>query len=364
MVGSGGTENNRAMTPEPERLRRTLLDWYDRNHRDLPWRAPPGTIADPYRVWLSEIMLQQTMVATVVPYFRTFVSRWPTVRDLAAADLDDVLHAWQGLGYYARARNLHACARIVAGDMEGRFPDDEKALRALPGIGAYTAAAIAAIAFGREAVPVDGNVLRVAARLFAVAEPLPGAAGHLGKRVRPFAAAERAGDFAQAFMELGATVCTPSKPSCGACPWADACAANATGRPEDYPPKAPGKAKPVRHGVVFHGRRGDGAVLLRRRPEVGLLGGMMEFPTSEWRAEPWAMAEALRSAPLPGPWAPVDGMVRHTFTHFRLELMVMAARLDGTPDVAGIWCPVDALADYALPTLMKKVARLVENQSS
>ena len=352
------------MTPEPEHLRRALLAWYDRNRRDLPWRAPPGVVADPYRVWLSEVMLQQTTVATVVPYFQAFVARWPRVEDLAAAGLDDVLHAWQGLGYYARARNLHACARSVAHDLGGRFPEDERALGALPGIGAYTAAAIAAIAFGLRATPVDGNVMRVAARLFAVVEPLPGAARHLGEQVRPLTPTERPGDFAQAFMELGAMVCTPRNPACDVCPWADSCAAHGAGQPEAFPRKAPAKAKPLRHGVIFHLLREDGSVLLRRRPEAGLLGGMMEFPTSEWRARPWGLDEVLRWAPLEASWRPVDGTVRHTFTHFRLELLVMAARLDATPEVAGTWCAAGALSDYALPTVMKKVARLVGNQSS
>ena len=351
------------MTPEPEHLRRTLLAWYDRNRRDLPWRAPPGEAADPYGVWLSEVMLQQTTVVTVIPYFQAFVARWPRVGDLAAADLDAVLHTWQGLGYYARARNLHACARRVVHDLGGRFPEDEKALGALPGIGAYTAAAIAAIAFGLRATPVDGNVMRVAARLFAVADPLPGAARHLGERVRPLTPAERPGDFAQAFMELGALVCTPRNPACNSCPWTGACAAHALGRPEGYPRKAPPKAKPLRHGVVFHGVRGDGSVLLRRRPEAGLLGGMMEFPTSPWRSEPWSLAEALPWAPLAAAWQPVDGSVRHTFTHFRLELLVMEARVEGRPEVAGTWCAAGALSDYALPTVMKKVARLLGSQS-
>ncbi len=347
----------------PAALRRRLLAWYDRHRRDLPWRAAPDQQPDPYGVWLSEIMLQQTTVAAVAPYYRAFLDRWPTVHDLAAADLDAVLHAWQGLGYYARARNLHACAKVVAGDHDGRFPDAEDALRRLPGVGAYTAAAVAAIAYARPATPVDGNVTRVVARLFAVADPLPG--GHaaieaLARRLTPSA---RPGDFAQAMMDLGATVCTARRPRCDACPWAADCAARGEGRPEAYPVRAPRKARPTRRGVAFW-TMGDGAtVLLRRRPERGLLGGMMEVPSTDWRERPWTLTEAAAAAPLAATWRPLPGAARHTFTHFHLELEVVAGRARGGAPAGTKWCPIDALSAEALPTVMKKVVRLALDHS-
>jgi len=338
-------------------LRRRLLHWYDRNRRDLPWRAPPGQTADPYGVWLSEIMLQQTTVATVGPYFRAFLDRWPGVEELAAADLDQVLHAWQGLGYYARARNLHKCAQEVAGRLGGRFPETETGLIRLPGIGAYTAAAVAAIAFQQPATPVDGNVVRVLARLHGVTDPLPGARKRLDALASEMASVLRPGDFAQALMDLGATVCTPRRPACDRCPWMKACAAHGRGNPESYPVKGPKKAKPTRRGVAFWTARRDGAVLLRRRPEKGLLGGMMEVPSTEWREAAWSLDEASVLAPADGPWRPLPGVVRHTFTHFHLELMVLAADTDGE-GVDGVWSPVDGLSNHALPTVMKKVAQL------
>ncbi|MDP6573350.1 MAG: A/G-specific adenine glycosylase [Rhodospirillales bacterium] len=343
----------------PAVLRRRLLAWYDRNRRTLPWRAPPGATADPYRVWLSEIMLQQTSVATVIPYYNDFVTRWPDVEALAAARTDEVLHAWQGLGYYARARNLLRCATVVAGDLGGRFPDNEKDLRRLPGIGPYTAAAIAAIAFGRRTTPVDGNVLRVIARFFAVDEPLPGAGAVIASLAAGLTPGARPGDFAQALMDLGATVCVPRRPACSECPWEDACTARRMGRTRELPRKLASKAKPTRRGVAFWLRRADGAVLIRRRPEKGLLGGMMEFPGTEWRLASWTLKEARRHAPVAGSWRPVPGVVRHTFTHFHLELTVLAARVNGGGDGnhGGVWCPLGRLSDHALPTVMKKVAR-------
>ncbi len=341
-------------------LRRSLLGWYDRHRRDLPWRMAPGKAADAYAVWLSEIMLQQTTVATVIPYFTAFLARWPTVADLAAADLDEVLHAWQGLGYYARARNLHKCAKVVVGSLGGRFPETEAELLKLPGIGAYTAAAIAAIAFQIPATPVDGNVARVLARLYAVSEPLP-AKSRLWELARALTPVRRPGDFAQALMDLGATVCTPRKPECDRCPWMKGCVAAGQGAVEAYPVKGPRKAKPTRRGVAFWAAREDGAVLLRRRPEKGLLGGMMEIPSTDWRDAAWTLEEARAAAPMAGPWIPLPGVVRHTFTHFHLELTVLAARAPGTDekgaDEKGVWCPVEGFRDYALPTVMKKVAR-------
>ncbi len=341
----------------PTDLADRLLVWYDRHARALPWRAKAGERADPYRVWLSEIMLQQTTVVTVGPYFRDFLARWPTVHDLAAADLDAVLHAWQGLGYYARARNLHKCARVVSGEHGGALPDNEEALRRLPGIGAYTAAAVAAIAFGRRATVMDGNVERVVARLFNVTTPLPRAKPELRRLAEALTPAARAGDYAQAMMDLGATVCQPRKPKCMLCPLTDACAARRAGSQEILPAKLPKAARPKRHGVVFWTLRRDGAVLLRRRPENGLLGGLFEVPSTEWRAAPWSIDEAKAAAPARASWRPLEGVVRHGFTHFELELSLLVGSARGASAAGGVWCPVDRLSDYALPTLMKKVVR-------
>ncbi|MHA1538323.1 MAG: A/G-specific adenine glycosylase [Alphaproteobacteria bacterium] len=339
-----------------------LLAWYDRHRRRLPWRAGPGRAADPYRVWLSEIMLQQTNVATASPYFVAFAARWPDVASLAGASLDEVLHAWQGLGYYARARNLHRCARVVAGEYAGVFPSGEAALRALPGIGAYTAAAIAAIAFGRRAVVVDGNVERVMARLNAVAEPLPGAKSALRKWAGRLTPDIRPGDYAQAVMDLGATLCTPRKPRCEECPWSRRCLARARGIQCELPKRTAKKARPLRRGMVFVASDGRGAVLLRRRPERGLLGGMMELPSTEWRSQPWAIGEALRFAPVAADWRQLPATVRHTFTHFQLELSILAGNAGlagdaGSAPCEGLWCPPEQLGEHALPSLMKKVLR-------
>jgi len=342
---------------QPADLSDRLLAWYDRHARTLPWRARPGEHADPYRVWLSEIMLQQTTVVAVGPYFRDFLARWPTVQDLAAADLDAVLHAWQGLGYYARARNLHKCARVVSAEQGGRFPDSEEALRGLPGIGAYTAAAVAAIAFGRRATVMDANVERVVTRLFRVTEPLPRAKPELHRLAESLTPAARAGDYAQAMMDLGATICLPRKPKCMLCPLAQDCAARRAGDQEDLPAKLPKAVRPLRHGVVFWTLRRDGAVLLRRRPENGLLGGLFEVPSTDWRASPWNIEEAIAAAPATTAWRPLDGVVRHGFTHFELELSLLVGSALGASADGGVWCPVDRLSDYALPTLMKKVVR-------
>ncbi|MBP5856599.1 A/G-specific adenine glycosylase [Marivibrio halodurans] len=334
-----------------------LLDWYDRHRRRLPWRAEPGEATDPYIVWLSEIMLQQTTVATVGDYFARFTARWPTVEALAVADLDDVLTEWAGLGYYARARNLHACARMVSAEHGGRFPDTEEGLRALPGIGAYTAAAIAAIAFGRRAVVMDGNIERVTARLFAVETPLPAAKPVLHALTDRITPARRAGDFAQAMMDLGATICVPRSPRCMLCPLSAPCAGQ--GIAARLPAKAPKKAKPTRRAVAFWIERPDGAVLIRRRPESGLLGGMMEVPSSEWRAdESPAIAQALTEAPIPVESAHPVGTVRHTFTHFHLELAVarVAVPDDAAAPEACRWVMPDGLGGLALPTVMRKVA--------
>ncbi len=330
-----------------------LLAWYDRHARRLPWRGPPGATADPYPVWLSEIMLQQTTVATVAPYFRAFLERWPRIEDLARAPLDDVLHAWQGLGYYARARNLHKCAVAVAA--RGGFPDDEAGLRALPGIGAYSAAAIAAIAFGRPATVVDGNVERVMARLFGVETPLPGAKAELRGLAGGLTPQTRPGDYAQAVMDLGATTCTPRAPACGLCPWSGACLARRRGIVAELPRRSPKPARPTRRGIAFWAVRDDGAVLLRRRPDDGLLGGMMEVPSTPWRAAAWTVAEARDHAPLKARWRRLPGVVHHGFTHFHLELELLTARVSDAS--GGVWCPPDRFADHALPTAMKKVVR-------
>jgi A/G-specific adenine glycosylase len=342
---------------QPTDLADRLLAWYDRHARVLPWRAKAGERADPYRVWLSEIMLQQTTVVTVGPYFRDFLARWPTVHDLAAADLDAVLHAWQGLGYYARARNLHKCARTVGAEHAGAFPDSEAELLRLPGIGPYTAAAIAAIAFGRRATVMDGNVERVIARLFHVTTPLPRAKPELRRLAEGLTPSVRAGDYAQAMMDLGATICLPHKPKCMLCPLADACAARRAGSQEALPAKLPKAIRPKRHGIVFWTLRRDGAVLLRRRPENGLLGGLFEVPSTEWRAAPWSVDEAKGAAPARASWRPLEGVVRHGFTHFELELSLLVGSARGADADGGVWCPVDRLSDYALPTLMKKVVR-------
>jgi A/G-specific adenine glycosylase len=331
-----------------------LLAWYDRHRRDLPWRTPPGRRPDPYRVWLSEIMLQQTVVAAVRPYFERFVTRWPDVAALAAASLDEIMQEWQGLGYYARARNLLACARVVAGRHGGAFPSEPVELRALPGVGDYTAAAIAAIAFDRPVAAVDGNVERVVARLYALAEPMPAAKPRLRALATALVPDQRVGDFAQAMMDLGATICTPHRPRCVLCPWRRACAAVADGIAEDLPARAEKPPRPQRYGVAFWLTRPDGAVLLRRRPEKGLLGGMIEIPSTPWRGEPWELAEAVAAAPASVQWSPLAGAVRHGFTHFQLELGIVAGA--GQGDGGGLWSPVDKLGELALPTLMKKVA--------
>ncbi len=337
-----------------------LLAWYDWHRRELPWRTPPGGRPDPYRVWLSEIMLQQTTVAVVDRYFERFVARWPTLETLAAAELDAVLHAWQGLGYYARARNLHKCARMLVADHGGRFPDDEKGLRALPGIGVYTAAAIAAIAFGRPATAVDGNIERVIARLFAVEEPLPGAKPTLYRLAAGLTPQQRPGDHVQAMMDLGATVCTARSPRCGSCPLADDCAGFRAGMAGDLPRRASRAARPTRYGTAFWTVRPDAAVLLRRRAERGLLGGMMEIPSTDWADRPCPAPRASGHAPAAAEWQPLPGRVCHTFTHFHLELDVLTGHIgEDWRTVAGVWVPVERLREHALPSVMKKVVRHV-----
>ncbi len=324
-----------------------MLFWYDQYARVLPWRLRSGN-PDPYRVWLSEIMLQQTTVATVGPHFARFLALWPDVKALAAAPRDDVLSAWAGLGYYSRARNLHAAAQRLAA--EG-VPQTEAGWRELPGVGPYTAAAIAAIAFNEPTNVVDGNVERVMARLYAVEAPLPAAKAELKELAGKLVTADRPGDWAQALMDLGATVCTPRSPKCGVCPWQSDCAALAGGAPETYPRRVAKAERPRRYGVAFRIER-DGKFWLVRRPDKGLLGGMAALPTTEWRAATWSRAEALKQAPAEGTWKKV-GAIEHVFTHFALTLDVYATNANPTD---GGWWDTDA----ALPTVFKKAARTNE----
>jgi A/G-specific adenine glycosylase len=335
-----------------------LLDWYDRHRRRLPWRPQPGENADPYRVWLSEIMLQQTGVKTVAPYFLKFVARWPDVDALGRASLDDVLRMWAGLGYYSRARNLHACAMAVRREHGGAFPDSEERLRALPGIGPYTAAAIAAIAFGRRTMPVDGNIERVVSRLFAVEESLPQAKPVIQQLATTLLDLSRAGDSAQALMDLGSSICTPKKPACALCPLNEGCMSLARGDQESFPRKAAKKTGVLRRGAAFVVTRGD-ELLVRTRAEKGLLGGMTEVPTSDWLAAQDDKA-ALGQAPLLkgiANWHRKQGIVSHVFTHFPLELVVYTASIPTRAPVPGgmRWVSIATLRDEALPNVMRKV---------
>ena len=332
-----------------------LLAWYDRQRRNLPWRARPGERSDPYRVWLSEIMLQQTTVAAVGPYYVAFLKRWPSVKALAEAPIEEVMSAWAGLGYYSRARNLHACARLVVERFAGGFPDSEDALLALPGIGPYTAGAIAAIAFGKRAAPVDGNIERVLARFYAVREPLPRAKPRLKALARDLAPRERAGDFAQAMMDFGAMICTPKTPACDDCPWADDCAGRALGIAPALPYREAKPARPLKRGAAFVVISSDDAVLLRRRPPKGLLGGMHEPPMSPWEED--FPANASKLVPVKAPFRKLPGLVRHGFTHFELELEVYRAEgvAPRAAPAATEWAPLRDLKRFALPTVMKKV---------
>jgi A/G-specific adenine glycosylase len=334
-----------------------LLEWYDRHRRRLPWRPPAGERADPYRVWLSEIMLQQTGVKTVGPYFEKFVGRWPDVGALGSASLDDVLRMWAGLGYYTRARNLHACAVAVLRDHGGVFPDTEDGLRTLPGIGPYTAAAISAIAFDRRTMPVDGNIERVVSRLFAVEEPLPQAKPLIQTLAATLLGASRAGDSAQALMDLGSSVCTPKKPACALCPLNDDCAARTRGDQETFPRKAPKQTGKLRRGAAFIVTRGD-ELLVRTRAEKGLLGSMTEVPGSDWLAGQDDRAARQQAPALKGVarWHRKAGVVTHVFTHFPLELVVYTANVAArTRAPNGMrWVPIATLAGEALPNVMRK----------
>lgn len=328
-----------------------LLAWYDRHARDLPWRAKPGETPDPYRVWLSEVMLQQTTVAAVAPRFTAWVARWPDVARLAAASDEDIMAAWAGLGYYARARNLVKAARAVVADHGGHFPATEAGLRDLPGLGAYTAAAVAAIAFGERAVVVDANVERVVARLFAIETPLPAARPAIREATDAITPDTRAGDFAQAMMDLGSAICTVKKPQCLLCPIAVDCRARAAGIAEALPAKAPKKKRPYRHGTVFWIER-DGQVWLVRRPDKGMLGGMRALPTGPWEDD----RPGLADAPAKGPWVMLNETVVHGFTHFELELALAKSRGEPDDPALGEWWPIADLGTAGLPTLFARAA--------
>ncbi|MGR7996559.1 A/G-specific adenine glycosylase [Xanthobacter sp. ZOL 2024] len=340
--------------PDPQ----ALLAWYDTHRRRLPWRAEKGRRADPYHVFLSEIMLQQTTVKAVVPYFGAFLTRWPTVSHLAAAPLEEVLSAWAGLGYYARARNLHACAQVVVARHGGRFPAEEAALLDLPGIGPYTAAAIAAIAFDLPASPVDGNIERVVSRLYAVEEALPKAKPRIKALAADLVPVARPGDHAQAMMDLGATICTPKSPACALCPYHDPCVARAEGTMQLFPVKAKKAAKPERAAIAFLAVRADGAVLLRTRPDKGLLAKMTEVPATPWSASIGSIpGDPARAAPVAAQWRALPGVVRHVFTHFALDMTVWRADLPAgavAPKGLRFVLPRDFEAE-ALPSLMRKV---------
>ena len=359
VVGKQRAKSRAAVSsPQPT----DLLAWYDRHRRVLPWRAPPGRRANPYHVWLSEIMLQQTTVKAVGPYYAKFLKLWPDISALAAAPLDDVLKAWAGLGYYARARNLHACARAVVERHGGKIPATEALLRELPGIGPYTAAAIAAIAFDECTSPVDGNIERVIARLYALETPLPAAKPEISRLARALTPPQRSGDFAQAMMDLGATICTPKSPACILCPWNESCAAYARGNAETFPRRLPKREGDLRRGAAFVVQRADDFVLVRTRPEKGLLGGMTEVPTTEWSKD-FDASTAMKGAPhfasmrKPLAWQKTLGVVRHVFTHFPLELIVYVSEVPARTAApkATRWVKISELGGEALPSLMRKV---------
>lgn len=343
---------------DPIRIRNSLLAWYDRHARKLPWRIGPadrarGQRPNPYHVWLSEVMLQQTQVATVTGYFTNFVRKWPDVRCLATAPVDDVMAAWAGLGYYSRARNLKKCAETIVGDHGGLFPQTAAELATLPGIGPYTAAAIAAIAFDKPVAAVDGNVERVVARIHAIGQPPNDAKKRIRDHAKALVGTHRPGDLAQAVMDLGATVCTPRKPACALCPIAKSCIAWLSGNPEGFPARGAKRHKPVRRGAAFVARRGDGAIFLRKRAEAGMLGGMSEVPTSGWSVAKDGETGA-DAAPFAGNWRN-KGIVRHSFTHFDLELAIWFVET-GEEGLAskGWWSAPTDLKHEALPTIMKK----------
>jgi len=368
--------------PDPKKrdMSTRLLAWYDIHRRVLPWRAQRGKRADPYRIWLSEIMLQQTTVQAVGNYYRKFLTLWPDVCALAGAKQDDVLAAWAGLGYYARARNLHAAAKMVAHQMGGKFPATAEGLRALPGIGGYTSAAIAAIAYDEKQAAMDANAERVIARFYAVETPMPKAKAELHELCSALVP-DRAGDFAQALMDLGSAICTPKRPACGNCPWADDCRARKRGIQESLPVKAPKIARPLKRGAAFVVKDKSGAVLLVKRPEKGLLASMLEPPLGPWAENFPSPAKALKQAPFTANWTKRPGIVRHGFTHFELEIEIYVAevgkhppmswpgltrpsmktnqmdgRLKGGHDkLSARWVSPHELPNVALPTVMRKI---------
>jgi A/G-specific adenine glycosylase len=339
---------------KPQGIAPKVLAWWDVHRRDLPWRAPSGATPDPYRVWLSEVLLQQTTAAAAAPYFLKFVAQWPGLEALAAASLDEVMSAFAGLGYYSRARNLHACAREVV-RRGGRFPRDEAGLRALPGVGAYTAAAVAAIAFEAKATPVDGNIARIVARLYALEAPIAQARREIGAAAAALTPAERAGDFAQALMDIGATICRPKNPDCPACPLTPACRAARAGEPEAYPRRGAAKARPTRLGTAFFARRADGAILARRRPPKGLLGSTLELPGGPWDAAERADLSPTH-APFAASWRRLPGVVEQVFTHFALRLTLYAADVGPIPPQAdgAIWIRPSEMKDAGFSSVMLK----------
>lgn len=348
-------------SPTQTDLAMDLLEWYDRHARELPWRVSPkarkaGVQPDPYRVWMSEIMLQQTTVAAVKSYFEAFTTRWPTVQDLAGAADEDVMGAWAGLGYYARARNLLKCARVVADAHGGDFPADHAALLELPGVGPYTAAAIASIAFDLPQAVLDGNVERVMSRLHDDHTPLPAAKPQFTDYAARLTPNTRPGDYAQAVMDLGATICTPKNPACGICPWRTSCAAWAAGTAVDLPKKTPKKRKPTRHGIAYLARRVDGAWLLERRPDKGLLGGMLGWPGSDW-----IEGDPTPAPPIRAEWKTLNTQARHTFTHFHLRLTVLTALVPvGRSAARGEF--IEDFDPGDLPTVMRKAFDLAQGK--
>jgi A/G-specific adenine glycosylase len=342
--------NVSALAAERKAIVARTLSWWDLNRRALAWRAAPGDKPDPYRVWLSEVLLQQTTAQAASPYYEAFIARWPRVEDLAQAPLEAVISAFAGLGYYSRARNLHACAREIA-SRGGRFPHEEAHLRALPGIGAYTAAAIAAIAFGRRTLPVDGNIARILARLLALETPVARARKEIAGAAFALAPEERAGDFAQALMDIGATLCRPRNPDCASCPLAEDCAAFRAGTAEAYPRRGRAKARPSRQGAVFFARRADGAFLARRRPPHGLLASTLELPGTIWTSK--AEDGGLGAAPVAARWRRL-GDVEQVFTHFALKLAVYAARFEGAAPAGCFWVEPDEVGQAGFSAMMMK----------
>ncbi|MGI4851525.1 MAG: A/G-specific adenine glycosylase [Janthinobacterium lividum] len=344
-------------------LATALLAWYDKSGRNLPWRVKGGRHPHPYHVWLSEIMLQQTTVATVKSYFEKFIAKWPHLEDFAAASMDDVLHAWQGLGYYARARNMVKCAQVVVSDHQGKFPETAVELETLPGIGPYTAAAVASIAFEDHVTPVDGNVIRVLSRIFAVQTPIPQSVKEITTLAKTLTPQTRTGDFAQALMDLGATICTPRKPSCLICPWQSFCQGFQQRIAQDLPRKLPKSVKPTRYAVAFIISNDQDETLFGRRPETGLLGGMMEIPTTAWRSEPWHdLHEAYACAPFDCQWQADTRKAFHSFTHFNFDITVVRGRFESSLTIDDLpsslkWVKLEDFTKLALPTVMKKILK-------